>query len=67
MQIPIARDYHRIGGGRLNVNNGSKQREPTVPYYVAISLWMLDDFTETNEATRVVPSFHHKYAHHSSN
>lgn len=33
-------------------------REIGDPSYVAISLWMLDDFTETNGATRVVPGTH---------
>jgi ectoine hydroxylase-related dioxygenase (phytanoyl-CoA dioxygenase family) len=37
-------------------------REPGDPAYVAISLWMLDDFTEDNGATRVVPGTHLKKA-----
>lgn len=38
-------------------NNGA-YREPSDPFHVAISLWMLDDFSEDNGATRVVPCTH---------
>lgn len=34
-------------------------RIPGAPFYVAISLWMLDDFAEDNGPTRVVPGSHH--------
>ncbi len=37
--------------------------QPTVPggpYHVVNSIWMLDDFTQANGATRCVPSSHHK-------
>ncbi len=34
-------------------------RNPQDPFYVAISLWMLDDFTPDNGPTRVVPGSHH--------
>lgn len=34
-------------------------RKPGDPFYVAISLWMLDDFTSQNGPTRVVPGSHH--------
>jgi ectoine hydroxylase-related dioxygenase (phytanoyl-CoA dioxygenase family) len=37
-------------------------REPDDSFYVAISLWMLDDFSETNGATRVVPGSHRSRA-----
>ena len=37
--------------------------QPTVPggpYHVVNSMWMLDDFTRVNGATRCVPASHHK-------
>lgn len=43
-------------------NPDGDYRNPADPFYVAISLWMLDDLTEHNGATRVVPGSHHKRA-----
>ncbi|MFC5651243.1 phytanoyl-CoA dioxygenase family protein [Paenibacillus solisilvae] len=41
-------DLHADWGGRMD----------NEPYNVAISIWMLDDFTAENGATRVVPGTH---------
>ncbi|HTE19026.1 MAG TPA: phytanoyl-CoA dioxygenase family protein [Armatimonadota bacterium] len=34
------------------------KRDPSEPFYVVNSIWLLDDFTEENGATRVVPGSH---------
>ncbi|MDQ0189893.1 phytanoyl-CoA dioxygenase family protein [Alicyclobacillus cycloheptanicus] len=44
------------------VAKDGQYRQPNDPFYVAISLWLLDDVTETNGATRVVPGSHHRRA-----
>lgn len=43
-------------------NPDGDYRQPEDPFYVAISLWMLDDVTESNGATRVVPGSHRRRA-----
>ncbi len=43
-------------------NPDGDYRNPDDPFYVAISLWMLDDVTEENGATRVVPGTHRRRA-----
>lgn len=46
------------GYGQQGLHADWMQRAPQEPFYVATALWLLDDFTETNGATRVVPGSH---------
>lgn len=46
------------GFGQQGLHTDWTQRAPSDPYFVVTALWMLDDFTETNGATRVVPGSH---------
>jgi len=46
------------GYGQQGLHADWMQRGPQDPFYVVTALWMLDDFTETNGATRVIPGSH---------
>ena len=46
------------GFGQQGLHSDWRPREPDDPYVVFTTLWMLDDFTEENGATRVVPGSH---------
>lgn len=46
------------GEGHQGLHTDWGRREPGEPFHVVNSLWMLDDFTRENGATRVVPGTH---------
>ena len=46
------------GYGLQGLHTDWMPRQPKEPYAVATALWLLDDFTELNGATRVVPGSH---------
>jgi ectoine hydroxylase-related dioxygenase (phytanoyl-CoA dioxygenase family) len=46
------------GYGQQGLHTDWPARAPGAPYVVMTALWMLDDFTEDNGATRVVPGTH---------
>ncbi|HEX2916526.1 MAG TPA: phytanoyl-CoA dioxygenase family protein [Chloroflexia bacterium] len=46
------------GNGQQGLHADWPFRAPSEPYQVANSIWMLDDFTVENGATRVVPGSH---------
>lgn len=46
------------GYGLQGLHTDWMVRAPRDPYFVVTLLWMLDDFTEENGATRVVPGSH---------
>jgi len=46
------------GYGQQGLHADWMPRGPQEPFYVVTALWMLDDFTETNGATRVIPGSH---------
>jgi len=53
---PVARDP--VPGGGLQALHPDWGRAPSEPFHVATVLWLLDDFTTKNGATRVVPGSH---------
>ena len=46
------------GFGQQGLHTDWLQRGPSDPYSVVTTLWLLDDFTEKNGATRVLPGSH---------
>ena len=46
------------GYGQQGLHADWIPRAPGTPYYVVTSIWMLDDFTPDNGATRLVPGSH---------
>ncbi|NRF96328.1 phytanoyl-CoA dioxygenase family protein [Paenibacillus frigoriresistens] len=48
------------GEGLQGLHSDWKERDLDEPYQVSNSIWLLDDFTEMNGATRMVPGTHHK-------
>jgi ectoine hydroxylase-related dioxygenase (phytanoyl-CoA dioxygenase family) len=50
------------GFGQQGLHADWRARERWEPYYAATSLWLLDDFTPDNGATRLVPGSHRKGA-----
>jgi ectoine hydroxylase-related dioxygenase (phytanoyl-CoA dioxygenase family) len=46
------------GFGQQGLHTDDVPRAPSAPYVVFTTLWMLDDFTAQNGATRVVPGSH---------
>lgn len=46
------------GYGQQGLHADWIPRAPGAPYFVVTSIWMLDDFTTENGATRVVPGSH---------
>lgn len=47
------------GFGQQGLHADARPRQPKEPFSVLTALWMLDDFTIENGATRVVPGSHH--------
>ena len=47
------------GFGQQGLHTDWLSRAPKDPYMVVTALWLLDDFTESNGATRVIPGSHH--------
>lgn len=47
------------GYGQQGLHADWIPRAPGAPYFVVTSIWMLDDFTPENGATRIVPGSHH--------
>ena len=50
------------GYGQQGLHADWPPRAPGSPAFVLTAIWMLDDFTETNGATRVVPGSHRALA-----
>lgn len=50
------------GFGQQGLHTDWRPRADWEPYHVATALWLLDDFTADNGATRVVPGSHRKGA-----
>lgn len=48
----------RPGYGRQGLHTDWRPRGPSEPFRVVTALWLLDEFTERNGATRVVPGTH---------
>jgi ectoine hydroxylase-related dioxygenase (phytanoyl-CoA dioxygenase family) len=46
------------GFGQQGLHADWRPRQPGAPYAVLTVIWMLDDFTPDNGATRVVPASH---------
>jgi ectoine hydroxylase-related dioxygenase (phytanoyl-CoA dioxygenase family) len=46
------------GFGQQGLHADWRPRQPGEPYAVLTLIWMLDDFTQDNGATRVVPGSH---------
>ena len=46
------------GFGQQGLHADWPERDAGSPYFVLTALWMIDDFTEKNGATRVVPGSH---------
>ncbi len=56
------RDVHgrnpRPGHGQQGLHADWKERAPGEPFIILTALWLLDDFTADNGATRIVPGTH---------
>lgn len=56
------RDAHgrnpRPGHGQQGLHADWKERAPGEPFIILTALWLLDDFTAANGATRIVPGTH---------
>lgn len=48
----------RPGFGQQGLHTDWRPRGPAEPFHVVTALWLLDDFTLTNGATRVLPGSH---------